>query len=141
MDEVRWEFAPGKVILDVKVIPLCSTKISRHWSQDRLLPFGAPILISTEVAHFLHHMSSILDAASSDAQTNQGWALGLGKETRSSSNLQSLQALKILQCNINDLSILTTRTKLDQFLEIVDLRTKFKYNRYTGDKVKGNYSS
>ncbi|GFW44590.1 hypothetical protein TNCV_4481361 [Trichonephila clavipes] len=59
MAEVRWEFAPGRVTLGVKVTPLCPAKISRHWSQDRLLPFGSPILISTEAAHFLLHMNSL----------------------------------------------------------------------------------
>ncbi|GFU87468.1 hypothetical protein TNCV_2446021 [Trichonephila clavipes] len=59
MGEIRWEFAPGRVTLDVLTIPLCPAKISRLWSQDRLLPFQAPILGSTEGAHFLLHMNSL----------------------------------------------------------------------------------
>ncbi|GFS34587.1 uncharacterized protein NPIL_28831 [Nephila pilipes] len=103
---------------------LRGSKKLRHWSQDRLLPFDAPILGLTEAAHFLLHMNSLilnLDAASSDAQINQGLARGLGRGPLSPSKLQSPQALKILQCNINGLSTLVTRTKLDQLLEIEDL--------------------
>ncbi|GFY26974.1 hypothetical protein TNCV_931151 [Trichonephila clavipes] len=44
MGEERWELAPGRSTLDVKAFPLCSAKINRNWSQDRLLPSGAPIL-------------------------------------------------------------------------------------------------
>ncbi|GFQ68030.1 uncharacterized protein TNCT_423071 [Trichonephila clavata] len=62
-----------------------------------------------------------LDATSSVTQTNQGRARGLGRGPRSPSKLQSPQSLKILQCNINGLSILATRTKLYQLLEIADL--------------------
>ncbi|GFY26968.1 DUF4817 domain-containing protein [Trichonephila clavipes] len=52
MGEERWELAPGRSTLDVKAFPLCSAKINRNWSQDRLLPSGAPILGSTEATHF-----------------------------------------------------------------------------------------
>ncbi|GFX78549.1 hypothetical protein TNCV_29891 [Trichonephila clavipes] len=59
MGDVRWEFAPGRDTLDVKAIPLCPPKISKHCSQNRLLPFGAPILGSTEASHFLLHTNSL----------------------------------------------------------------------------------
>ncbi|GFW75275.1 hypothetical protein TNCV_4189301 [Trichonephila clavipes] len=58
MREVRWEFAPGRVTLDVKGIPLRRAKIRWNWSLDRLLPFGTPILRSIEAAHFLFHMKT-----------------------------------------------------------------------------------
>ncbi|GFU85114.1 hypothetical protein TNCV_1553771 [Trichonephila clavipes] len=51
MGEVRWEFAFGRLNLDLKDIPLRTDKISRHWIQDTLLPFVAPILGSTEAVH------------------------------------------------------------------------------------------
>ncbi|GFX55222.1 hypothetical protein TNCV_1156791 [Trichonephila clavipes] len=59
MGEIRWEFGPVRVILDVKAIPLSSSKISRLWSHDRLLPFDTPIHGSTEDANFHVHMNSL----------------------------------------------------------------------------------
>ncbi|GFX08456.1 hypothetical protein TNCV_3269451 [Trichonephila clavipes] len=84
MGEVRWKFAPLRVNLDMMAIPLCTDKLSRHWSQGRLLPFDTHILGSTEVAPFHLHMNSlilIVDAASSVTQINHGTRSSFKKRT------------------------------------------------------------
>ncbi|GFT38712.1 hypothetical protein NPIL_431471 [Nephila pilipes] len=62
-----------------------------------------------------------LDAALSIPQINQGRARSLGRGPCSPNQLQSPQALKILQCSINGSSTLATRSKLEQLLEIADM--------------------
>ncbi|GFW74119.1 uncharacterized protein TNCV_4176651 [Trichonephila clavipes] len=64
--------------------------------------------------------------ASSIAQVNQGRAQDLGRGPCVTNMLQSPQCkrfskyLRLLQCNINGLSTVATRIKLDQILEIAD---------------------
>ncbi|GFT63922.1 RNA-directed DNA polymerase from mobile element jockey [Trichonephila clavipes] len=65
-------------------------------------------------------------AASSVAQVNQGRSQDLSRRPCLINMLQSPQSkrsskyLRLLQCNINGLSTVATRIKLDQILEIAD---------------------
>ncbi|GBO45008.1 hypothetical protein AVEN_4813-1 [Araneus ventricosus] len=71
----------------------------------------------------MNQLTHDFDNASSVAQNNQGRARGLGRGLRSTSKLQSpfiLKTLKILQCNINGLTTLATRVKVDQLLRMAE---------------------
>ncbi|KAF8766379.1 putative RNA-directed DNA polymerase like protein [Argiope bruennichi] len=72
----------------------------------------------------MNRLTNDLNPASSVEQSNQGRVRGLGKGPRSISKPQSpssLKTLRILQCNINGLTTLATRAKLDQLLKFAEL--------------------
>ncbi|GFX30906.1 hypothetical protein TNCV_4146141 [Trichonephila clavipes] len=90
---------------------------------------------------------TVTDTALPVAQDNQRRVQGLGRGPRSTNVLRSLTSkrvsLNILQCNINGLSSLATRTKLDQLIVLADecgaqiiATQETKHEEHTSIKLK-----